>query len=203
MLFYLLDSNRDQFESAHTEIGCNRQEVGQLMTPLSRRADFGASRFAIDNGGYKRAEPQLWKNLIDRHYSQRNRCLFVTLPDVVGNARRTLELFGEFYWVVRGWRRALVVQDGMEDMTIPWAKLDAIFVGGTDRFKQSQASADIIRSAKWLGKWVHVGRVNGWMRHDWCEANGVDSIDGSGIARYSEQRKNLRRKTLFTELETP
>lgn len=43
-------------------------------------------------------------------------------------------------------------------------------------------------ASKWRGKWVHVGRVNTLRRFAWCEALGVDSIDGSGFARFTRTR---------------
>jgi hypothetical protein len=49
-------------------------------------------------------------------------------------------------------------------------------------------AAVLIREAKWRGKWVHVGRVNTLRRIAWCKALGVDSIDGSGFARFTRAR---------------
>ena len=50
------------------------------------------------------------------------------------------------------------------------------------------------RSTKWnsaaqaLGKWVHVGRVNHAERWQHFEELGVDSVDGTGLSRYSRMR---------------
>jgi hypothetical protein len=108
--------------------------------------------------------------------------LFVALPDVVANARRTLELYDHFKNLITG-PRALVLQDGIENLEIPWAKLEAIFVGGSDAFKESSEAIACCKAAKILNKWVHVGRVNTPRRVE-AFAGLADSIDGSGISRY-------------------
>ena len=66
-----------------------------------------------------------------------NKPVFVCLPDVVGDARRTLELFELFEHKTVGLKRALVLQDNIGEFNIPWNKLDALFVGGTNQFKIS------------------------------------------------------------------
>ena len=77
----------------------------------------------------------------------------------------------------------MVLQDGIERVTIPWARLHAVFIGGTDAFKFGAEAFAAARAAKMLGKWVHVGRVNTARRvSDWTGI--ADSIDGSGISRY-------------------
>lgn len=61
---------------------------------------------------------------------------------------RTLELFHRRrLWIPEGWRVALVIQNGMEDLQLPWDELDAIFVGGGDPWKDSAAAADIVKTA--------------------------------------------------------
>jgi hypothetical protein len=133
----------------------------------------------------------------------RERCKFVAVPDVVrlrkdssgvfavGNARRTLEAFEIWRHQLTEWPLALVLQDGIEDLPIPWEHLAAVFVGGSTPFKTSETVKDIIRAAKIMEKWVHMGRVNGPNRFDACLDLGVDSIDGTGISRYTHMRKNL------------
>jgi EAL domain-containing protein (putative c-di-GMP-specific phosphodiesterase class I) len=49
-------------------------------------------------------------------------------------------------------------------------------------------AASLVREAKERGMWVHVGRVNTLQRICWCMALGVDSIDGSGFARFTRAR---------------
>lgn len=120
--------------------------------------------------------------------------MWATAPDVVGSAKRTLELLPMFAPRLRsmGYPVCLVAQDGIEHETIPWAEIDAIFIGGTDRWRESDAPKQVIAAARWLGLWTHVGRVNTLQRWKYFEKLGVDSCDGSGLARYSERmRKGL------------
>ena len=132
-------------------------------------------------------------------------CLFVSCPDVVADARATLRLFEE-------WRPALqyvwatvneddvdpgqpvhqpiafVAQDGQERLPVPWEHFQALFVGGSTQWKLGPHAAALIREAKRRGKWVHVGRVNTLRRIAWFKALEVDSIDGTGFARFTRVR---------------
>ena len=157
----------------------------------------GGGQYAIDNGAFSGFPRQAFQSLLKRQSEHRDRCLFVTCPDVVGSGRRTLEL-----WRYRAelfptkWRdkAALVAQDGMEDLSIMWCEMACLFVGGGDPWKDSQAAADIVRTAKTLGKWVHVGRVNTPKRYDHFAALGADSCDGSGVAMYDHMLQKIERR---------
>jgi hypothetical protein len=83
---------------------------------------------------------------------------------------------------------ALVAQDGLEPLPVPWEHLQALFIGGSTQWKLGPHAASLVREAKERGKWVHVGRVNTLQRIRWCMALGVDSIDGSGFARFTRTR---------------
>lgn len=186
----LLDNGQDLDECA-AELGC---DVGQLLTPLTRyRLRNPDGPWAIDNGFFAQAEIEAWLSLLEREKHHAKKCLFVTLPDVVGSARRTLEVFE--YWrrreELRIWRRALVCQDGQEHLPIPWDDIDAVFIGGSTNWKCGPHAVHIIKAAQALQKWVHVGRVNHGERWDHFENLGVDSVDGTGLARYSHMRKSI------------
>ena len=81
-------------------------------------------------------------------------------PDVVGSARRTLEVFEHWKPRLAGWHLALVCQNGQEHLPIPWDDISAVFIGGSTNWKLSDEAAQIVKAAKALGKWVHAGRVN-------------------------------------------
>jgi len=183
----LLDTPQD-LDNCEIEIGC---EVGQLLSPTTRRLLRGDRPWAIDNGCFVRFAADTFLGMLERNVQHRDRCLFVTVPDIVGSARRTLELFD--YWKPRlaGWKAALAMQDGQEHLPIPWDKIDAVFIGGTTAFKDRDHAAHIVQTAKAMGKWVHVGRVNHAARFDHFLQLGADSIDGTGIARYSHMRKAI------------
>lgn len=182
----------DTSESLHVcqaEIGC---DVGQLLTPLTRfRLQNPALPWAIDNGAFTRFDERAFMSLLQREEHHKANCLFVTVPDVVTSARRTLEVFERWRGRLAAWPLALAIQDGQQDLPIPWEDIAAVFIGGSTEFKLSPAAAHVVRAAKMLGKWVHVGRVNGPDRFAYFEEMGADSIDGSGIARYSHMRQAI------------
>lgn len=161
----------------------------QLRTPLTCYALSGKP-YGLDNGCFSRFPEKKWKRLLVE--AEENRPVFVCLPDVVGDARRTLDLFNVFKPLTAGLPRALVLQDGVGQFEIPWNDIDAVFVGGTDDFKISNECINACKTAKMLGKWVHVGRINTPERtRQWVELG--DSLDGSGISRYD----HMLEKVLF------
>jgi hypothetical protein len=187
----LLDNGQD-LATCEAEIGV---PVGQLLTPLTRYRLRDPSRpWAIDNGGFARLDIEAFKALLAREAHHRDKCLFVAVPDIVGSAQRTLELFQHFRPTVEAWRKALVCQDGQESLPIPWIDIDAVFIGGTDSWKCSRHVEQIIKTALLLGKHVHAGRVNTPERWLWFERRGAHSGDGTGLARYTHMRREIARR---------
>ncbi|HEU4986836.1 MAG TPA: hypothetical protein VFT89_07205 [Rhizobiaceae bacterium] len=187
----LLDNGQDLDQCAE-EIGC---PVGQLLTPLTRyRLRDPSKPWAIDNGGYTGLDIPAFMALLDREADNRERCLFVTVPDIVGSARRTLEVFERWRPRLDGWKVALACQDGQEHLPIPWDDIDAVFIGGSTTWKCSPSAEQIVRAAKVLEKWVHVGRVNAPTRFKYFEELGADSCDGTGIARYTHMREAIAQR---------
>ena len=159
----------------------------QLRTPLSRNR-IGEKPYGLDNGCFKRFERKTWERMLVE--AEEARPVFVCLPDLVGDARRTLDMFDVFKRHTNGLPRALVLQDGIGNFAIPWDDLSAVFVGGSDKFKISQEAINACKAAKMLGKWVHVGRVNESSRvRNWIGI--ADSIDGSGISRFYHMLKAI------------
>lgn len=174
----MLDCSPEKIRAYRERFGV---DFYQLRTPLTgyRRAE--GIPYALDNGCFKEFNATAWARLLDE--AESDRPIFVTLPDVVGDAARTLELFEYFKLRTNELPRALVLQDGIEHVRIPWEDLDAIFIGGTDAFKFSPAAIAAAKTAKMLDRWVHVGRVNTAARvRNWLGL--ADSIDGSGISMY-------------------
>lgn len=190
-MIVLLDTNEDLAKCA-AELGC---DVGQLLTPLTRFSLRNpAMPWAIDNGAFARFEEKSFLSLLKREEHHKANCLFVTAPDVVGSARRTLELFDRWKGRLAAWPIALACQDGQEDLEIPWDDIAAVFIGGSTNWKLSDHAAHCIKAAKALGKWAHVGRVNDPARFEHFEKLGADSIDGSGIARYTHMREAIAKR---------
>lgn len=179
---YKVKSRQQQFPSL---VG------GQLITPLTRRSNWGGA-YAIDNGAFSGFQETYFKNILTREEGNRDRCLFVVMPDVVGDARRTLEIWQRRSKWAEGWPRALVAQDGLEDLEVPWDEIDALFIGGGDPWKDSKASLDLVRTAKILGKHVHVGRVNDAARFQRFAELGADTCDGSGASMYDHMLEKIQ-----------
>lgn len=184
----LLDNGQD-LDTCAAEMGC---EVGQLLTPLTRyRLRDSARPWAIDNGGYSKFDGAAFMALLEREKHHKDHCLFVTVPDIVGSARRTLEVFHIWKAKLTGWPLALACQDGQEHLPIPWEDIAAVFIGGSTGFKCGDGAVHIIKAAKALDKWAHVGRVNHPARFDHFEKFGADSFDGTGVARYTHMREAI------------
>lgn len=184
----MLDTNHDLDECAE-QLG---HPTEQLFTPLTRYRNRHHDRmFAIDNGAFSRFNRKAFEALLEREKERKHLCRFVSVPDVVGSARRTLEVFDYWYPLLNQWPLALVAQDGQGDLPIAWDQIAAVFIGGTNAFKLSQDAVQIIKAAKMMDKWVHVGRVNSPDRFEGFKDLGVDSVDGSGIAQYTWMRERI------------
>lgn len=151
--------------------------------------------FAVDNGcgpgadglpgtGYpgNRAYLELLSHLSAQ---SRRRCLFATAPDVLGDATATLARSAPFFGRIRAWFGlpvALVAQDGLERLDVPWREFDVLFIGGSTTWKLGPAAANLAAEARRRGKHVHMGRVNSRQRLRYADAIGCDSADGTFLA---------------------
>jgi len=165
------------------------EDFWQLRTPLTKYARARGIPWGLDNGLFSGVlQRDAWERMLDE--ADADRPLFVTLPDMVGDAQRTQELFEIFWTRTQELPRALVLQDGIERVKIPWNDIQAVFIGGSDQFKFSPQAIAAAKTAKILGKWVHVGRVNTAARvRNWLGL--ADSIDGSGICRFDHMLEDV------------
>ena len=139
--------------------------------------------WALDNSCFtKEFDIDRYKNKISKLSPYMNKCLFVVMPDVVGDAKKTMDLYLEWHDVFSELDvpLAFVCQDGQLPNEIP--DCDAIFIGGSNEFKLSPRAVKCMDWGRSHGKWVHVGRVNTWKRIQWAYENGADSVDGTCIA---------------------
>lgn len=108
-------------------------------------------------------------------------CAFAAAPDVVGDAAATLA--ESLPWLPRiralGYPAALVAQDGLESLPVPWDAFDVLFIGGTTSWKLGHPARALVAEAKRRGKHVHMGRVNSERRYRYAAAIGCDSADGT------------------------
>lgn len=137
-------------------------------------------RWAADNDAFSEWNADRYRRMLEGIWGLRG-CLFVTAPDVVGDAQRTIEQFEEWYDDLNAVLQpiALVGQNGMTAEQVPWQRIDAFFIGGSTEWKLGTEAARLVREAKARGKWVHMGRVNSYRRASYAWALGCDSIDGS------------------------
>lgn len=179
--------------------------VGRLMVPRQRAAakiTNDGRPWALDNGAFKQFNAELFIALLAR-FAGRPGCLFVAVPDVVGNSAETLARFERWAPVVRGYGFpvALVGQDGMQPSDVPWNAIDALFIGGTTAWKLGSGARALAAIACALGKWVHMGRVNSLRRLRYAESIGCSSIDGTGFTKHTDEM--LRRVAPYmTKFET-
>lgn len=151
--------------------------------------------WAADNGRYSRPETytdEAYLAWLRRHEPARARCLFATAPDVVADAAATLALSAPMLprIAAAGYRPALVAQDGLEHLAVPWGSFGALFLGGTTAWKLGEAAHELATEAKARGKWLHMGRVNSGRRLRLAAAMGCDSADGTYLRFAMRTRVN-------------
>jgi hypothetical protein len=192
-MIVLLDTS-EALDVCAMELGC---EVHQLVTPapgFNRQKEH--DWYGFDNGAFGGFKEHLFRRILNREGTDKHLCKFLAVPDVVGSAVRTLELFQYWRYKLTGWPLALVAQDGLEQERIPsnvWDSIAAVFIGGTTSWKLGQHAVETIRCAQGMGKWVHVGRVNTPGRFEYFDRLGADSIDGTGLSRYTHMREEIWR----------
>ena len=196
-MIVMLDTPQD-LKTCSAELGC---AVEQLFTPLTRRNPQQPEQmFAMDNGAFARFEAKGFLTMLAKHEPRKDLCRFVAAPDVVGCARRTVECFRHWQPRLAKWPVAFVCQDGQENLDIPWDNLAAVFIGGSTDWKMSKHAAAIVKAAKVVGKWCHVGRINTPGRLEYFEDLGADSCDGTGLAQYSHMREKIYANKTMPEL---
>lgn len=113
-------------------------------------------------------------------------CLFAVAPDVVADAAATLRrqsVMRKLEWIRHlGLPAAFVIQDGQEDLPVPWGDLDAVFIGGSTEWKLGAHARRLAAQARERGKHLHMGRVNSLRRLRYAAAIGCDSADGTYLA---------------------
>jgi len=170
-------------------------QLGRLLQPrhTSSAEATAAARlpWAADNDCFQGLDPQAYYRMLDRLAPLAENCLWVSVPDVVGDTVETARRFE--LWAEackrRGLPAALVAQDGLEGMgrwlDRSWHRIDCLFMGGTTAWKEGLLAAALAREAQARGIWVHWGRVNSKRRFDLlCATGALDSFDGTQFARF-------------------
>jgi len=185
---------------------------GFLATPnMGNRAPdwtWGADTGCFSAGGAQQFHMSDYLRWLDSR--PRESCLFATAPDVLGDPVATLERsIPAFPEIARlGFKRALVAQDGLELLTVPWDSFDCLFLGGRRaekrggyEWKLSPAAAGLAHEAKQRGKWVHMGRVNSFTRLKHAASIGCDSADGTFL-KYGPKVNYARMLAWFKKLNS-
>lgn len=158
-------------------------KLGFISTPAQKNKRDKSFTWCADNGCFGKGYPgdAGWLSWLEENSDDVGTCKFATAPDVVGNAEETLERSVPHLPSIRnlGYRPALVAQDGLENLEVPWDEFDALFIGGSTEWKLGIHPVELTRKAKSLGKWVHMGRVNSNKRYKYAKSIGCDSVDGT------------------------
>jgi hypothetical protein len=144
--------------------------------------------WAADNDCFRGLDVDAFCRMVERISRRPYGCRFVAIPDVVADHPATREQWELYYPAVRelGLPCAFVLQDDAISTTIPWDECQAIFLGGSTAYKESEAARALCEEAKQRGKWVHVGRVNSARRED-LMSGFADSFDGSKYSMFARQ----------------
>jgi hypothetical protein len=168
--------------------------LGHLYSPRGQCGPWPWFPYALDNGVYACWDKKTgrfndakwevveakWHRLIVWAQAANQKPMWAVVPDVPGDAERTIERWLKFAPSMP-FPRALAVQDGMapadvKSMGGPFP--DVIAVGGTDDWKWSTV-------ALWARHFprVHVLRCNAPAKLYDLEALGIESCDGTGWNR--------------------
>jgi len=140
--------------------------AGWLVAPSTWGMPAGVKRgdlWAGDNGCFtKDFTPTRFTDWLRAMMDYRDTCLFLVVPDVLGDPWATLERW--YYWreslKATGFPLAYVGQDRQRSDKAPWDGINCYFVGGTDEWKDTAQSLALVTEARRRGKRVHVGRCN-------------------------------------------
>jgi hypothetical protein len=169
--------------------------LGYIDTPAQGNGRPAGVAWAADNGCFGKGYPgdTEWLAWLERNRDDASHCLFATAPDVVADAEATLERSRPFLDQVRqlGYPVALVAQDGLEKLSVPWDEFDVLFIGGSTDWKLGRWAALLTAAARLNGKHVHMGRVNSLRRMRYATSIGCDSVDGTYLVFAPD--KNLPR----------
>lgn len=180
--------------------------LGQIATPAAGNRVQPEAEWIADNAVFAGKYPgdaDYLSWLADRA-EMASACRFVVAPDVVADAAATLALSLPMLPRIRalGFPAALVAQDGLEDLDVPWDAFDCLFIGGSTEWKLGPAARQLTAEAKRRGKWVHMGRVNSRQRLLYAAGIGCDSVDGTYLA-FGPDRNLPTLLSWLRELEWP
>lgn len=179
-MIYFTVSNKTTFSAiADGRLGC-------IDSPINHGSVPDTAIWAADNGSFSAGYPGdiPFLNWLARRSGKAATCKFAVAPDVVADARATMERSIPFFPIIRamGFPAALAAQNGLEFIKVPWDDFDVLFIGGDTNWKLGVHAAHIVTRARELDKWVHMGRVNSHKRLKYAMSIGCQSVDGTHAA---------------------
>lgn len=190
--WYLSSTSSHQITS-----GSYRDCFGYIIGPRSfgpRQVIKDGAVWAMDNDCFNRPFDEApWLAVLREHQPFQKGCLFVATPDRYGDSRTTLQLLTQYAPTIKelGYRVALVTQDGLSPIAVPWNTIDALFIGGSNQHKLGTEAGQLIAEGLKQGKWIHIGRVNSARRlFQFWQA---DSWDGNTLAFYPTTATHIGR----------
>jgi hypothetical protein len=195
-------------------------ELGAIVTPGRAYRVEGAQWFIADNGCFAESSPRqrqghgspygwpgeagylAWLRRV--RAAMTGQCAFASAPDVLGDPVATLARAGPLLQPIRdlGFPVALVAQDGLENLTVPWGSFDVLFLGGSTGWKDGAGAAQLAAEAVRRAVPVHMGRVNTRTRLRYASAAGCSSVDGTMLAFGPDVNLPILRRWL-AELDKP
>ena len=196
------------------QVHCLARETGRfghLFSPDGNRGPYSWLPYSLDNGAFScwdmatnvfdddkwAAMLPKWEKLLFWAQCQKQKARWAIVPDVIGNAPRTLKRWEEYAPIVQASNipLALAVQDGMTIQQVRRLDIqpEVIAVGGTDEFKWNTV-------AQWAEAFqrVHLLRCNMPRKLYELEAMGVESCDGTGWMRGDERRFKALEKWAYS-----
>lgn len=165
--------------------------IGWMLGPTHWKKPI--MEYALDNDAFSAWTHNMpwnesaWLGMLDKAKACGHDPMWALVPDVVADAEATLEKWERYAPVVSryGWQKAFAVQDGMTASDVPH-DADIVFVGGTTRWKLSSLEM-------WASSFprVHVGRVNTIGRLLTCDRLGIESVDGTGWTRDTQNGSRI------------
>lgn len=155
--------------------------LGLMLQPRSYKPSLSVEypAFAVDNGCFSGK----WEELQWLRYLERcdRSALFAVAPDVPFDWVASWARSAMYIDRIRGmgFPVAVAVQNGATATTVPWAALDAVFIGGDTPWKLGTDALYIVKEAQHRGVHVHMGRANSTRRFVRAVQMGCDTADGT------------------------
>jgi hypothetical protein len=161
--------------------------LGVFSSPRRFYTDVQGWPWAADNDAFSKWDAGRYLDMLEA-LADLSGCIFITAPDVVGDAKATTERFWEWQPLLRNIEQpiAYATQDGLTPSEVPWGEIDCLFIGGSDRWKMGEENRTIVSEGKRRGLWIHMGRVNGHQRIRYAKAIGCDSFDGTSMSWFKD-----------------